>query len=546
MGRHAPSAAASLFGLIWLAFAGAGWKMLAPGRMRWLFVFDWGQAQLGWMFFRNDVWRFPIGRFTTLLFPVGATVGYSDSIPSFAVIAKLLSPILPWAFQYFGVWFASCFMLQGYVGAKITGLFFRDRWAQALGGALFVTSPALLHRVMHPSLCAHWLILALVYLHWRIAPDKRSARIGWALTILSATFHPYLAAMILVLTLALLVRVKMSQSRQLSWSWVLSSSASLLAALALVFWVLGYTGLRVKTAVNGFGYYAADLATFFNPMGYSRHFPSLPASPGAYEGLAYLGVGILLLAPVAIVLFAAGNARRRWRSLTPLFIACGLLFVIALSDNVRLSGREIIRADWAHVNDWSIAQTFRSTGRFVWPLHYVLMTCVLAGIGSALRRYPFGSGVLFLAIVLQIGDTNFAPAQDRFRSSLFEEPKSAVWSLARGDYDHLALFPPQIMHSECGAPFDYDYVYRLSYVAYRNGLTINSGYVSRLLPAVDERCHAAEENIGAGRFDDRTIYAPGNDVTAFDRQAVCGKLDGFRVCVTKTRATTFRDALSQL
>jgi hypothetical protein len=155
--------AAALFGLWWLHHIGA-WSTLRPRNVSWI-ASDWGANELGWLFFRNDPWSFPIGSCRSYLYPVGSSVGFSDSIPVVAVLAKLASPLLPIKFQYIGIWFAVCFVLQGYVGAKIAGLFWRDPISRAAGGALFVMTPTLLLRIGHASLCAHWLLTVPIWLH---------------------------------------------------------------------------------------------------------------------------------------------------------------------------------------------------------------------------------------------------------------------------------------------------------------------------------------------------------------------------------------------
>lgn len=91
-----------------------GWQVLVPTYTDWLTmgVADLSQHYLGWCFYRNSPWLLPIGMMNTLPYPFVASIIFSDSIPVMAVLFKLLSPVLPQSFQYFGIWGLLCFMLQ--------------------------------------------------------------------------------------------------------------------------------------------------------------------------------------------------------------------------------------------------------------------------------------------------------------------------------------------------------------------------------------------------------------------------------------------------
>lgn len=54
-----------------------------------------------------------------LSYPDQISIIFTDSIPCFAVIFKILSPVLPENFQYFGLWGMMCFILQGIIAARI-------------------------------------------------------------------------------------------------------------------------------------------------------------------------------------------------------------------------------------------------------------------------------------------------------------------------------------------------------------------------------------------------------------------------------------------
>ena len=74
---------------------------------------DLQQHYLGWKFFRKSPWTFPLGMHDSFTVPDSVSVLYTDSIPLFALFFKLLSPILPETFQYFGLFGLMCYILNG-------------------------------------------------------------------------------------------------------------------------------------------------------------------------------------------------------------------------------------------------------------------------------------------------------------------------------------------------------------------------------------------------------------------------------------------------
>jgi hypothetical protein len=364
-------------------------------------------------------------------------------------------------------------------------------------------------------------------------------------TLLSATIHPYLAVMTLLLSLSLCLRVRPRHSRQ--WRLFAAAAVSLPAGVLTLFWLLGYVGSGASIQGGNFARYGADLTTFFNAMGYSFYLPRLPLYESAYEGFAYLGGGLLLLTAAAIVLFSPGRLRSaHWRAVLPIGIASALLAIFAGGPVIRYVGIEIVNMGWLYTRFHWLVQTFRSSGRFIWPLYYLCITFAIAVVGSWFQKYRLlGRGVLLSVLLLQIADINCLPARNNFHQSAFAPPVSPVWELARGDYDHLALYPPQISSGGCGAAFDELRVYSLSYLAYHLGMTINSAYLARLdLSGVQEMCRKAEEEKALGTLNARTVYILANSSDLPEHLTSCGKLDGYVACVAKGTDTPFKRSLA--
>ncbi len=98
-----------------------GYENLNVFNTKWLFSGDDRSAhQIGWYFFKNDFWRFPLGVNPNYGLDIGNSIVYSDSIPLLALLFKSLNFILPSQFQYFSIWFILCFFLQGILSYFLT------------------------------------------------------------------------------------------------------------------------------------------------------------------------------------------------------------------------------------------------------------------------------------------------------------------------------------------------------------------------------------------------------------------------------------------
>jgi hypothetical protein len=57
--------------------------------------------QLGWYFFQNDIWRFPLGSNPNYGEEIASSIVYTDSIPILAFLFKSIRSLIPGNFQYF-------------------------------------------------------------------------------------------------------------------------------------------------------------------------------------------------------------------------------------------------------------------------------------------------------------------------------------------------------------------------------------------------------------------------------------------------------------
>jgi hypothetical protein len=529
-------------GLAWFV-ASVGTHTLDPTALGWLGGGDHAAHLLGWLFFRHEEWTLPLGTIRGLAHPIGTTLGFTDANPWVALLLKPLAPWLPADFQFIGPWLALCFALQGIFGIAIVGAFTPRVVHRVLGGTLFVLAPPLLHRLGHDTLCAHWLLLALIWLHVRRGGSTRST-LSWAfvLNVIAAGVHPYLAAMLVVLTLALFVRMYMAS--QLGATTAVGLSAAIVMQTLGALAALGYLTRGAGLAQHGFGVYASDLLALFNSRGYSRWVPPLPSREDGGEGFGYLGIGVLGLAAAAVSLHAW---RRHWprvpRAYLPLLGAAGAMGVFALSNQVSAAGHVVLTLRGAYEPFLALVEPFRSSGRFIWPVYYVVLTGVVA---AAVRRgiaRPMTSGALLLAaVVAQAAEVPGVPGT-RVPPAEWPRVEAPEWEAIGPPLRHLILYPPFFISPVPGcrtSPFDWREVIQLSDLAYRRGLTINSAYISRPLSAdLGRHCQTLEAEVAAGRFASDAIYVlpPDTGVAPMAHGALaCDTLDGFRVCANRDTA----------
>jgi hypothetical protein len=473
---------------------------------------------------------------------VGTTIGFSDSNPIVSVLLKPFSSWLPVDFQFIGPWLALCFMLQGVFGARITALFTRDRLVQFLGGGLFTLSPVLAFRVGHDTLCAQWLLLALLAIGLQPDADPRSVRrrLSWtvALVMLAAGIHPYLTVM--CWTLAATCYLAAWKDHRVTFVGALAWTAAATIGAIGVFWIFGYFG-NPALGSSGFGQYASDLLALCNSEGRSRLLPALRSRhPG--EGFGFLGLGGLFavaVAGVAVIWRRSGAWRRAW----PFALACVLMTIYACAPILCAAGHPIATMHSAFADFAGMAAVFRASGRFIWPIHYLVLTIGIWGCVRLCgpRRNVAAALLLSTAIVLQLADTNvgeisFAPRAER---QLFQ----SGWPLAAGHYQHLALVPMDVPGA-CTTSWPGGDVMLYAIEAYRLKLTFNSGSFAR--PAVDRlqaACGALKRTTDAGILETDTIYVLVDHTPDGMRAAgvVCGHhLEGHWVCVSKDSDTEFR------
>lgn len=540
-----PRYAAALLGFVWFVQLG-GLHTLNPLNLGWLLDGDWRQHLLGWLFYRNEPWTFPLGTLKTLPYPVGSAIGFTDSNPLVSILLKPFSGWLPAEVQFIGPWLAFCFAMQGYFGAALASTVTKEPAQQMLGGYLFVLSPVLAARLGHDTLCAQWLLLGLMYVGFREYADaadvRRGTRLAMLLAGLAAAIHPYLAAMSATLAIACFLRLW--RGRLIGFPRAIALIATTLAIMFAVMFTIGYF-IDAKSGSVGFETYSADLVTLIDGAGFSKLIPRFPLAAGRWEGFGFVGVGVLIGFVFAVIAWIGTRARPQ-RGAWILVAACVVMAVYSLSTKVTFVEHQVARLHTLLDRFEFITKPFRASGRFIWPLHYLVM---LAGLWGVTRLFggkrPASVGTAVLAVIVIVQATDYKNQPTMLAEKHFREAPVKDFELAKGHYQHMAVYPTQILGA-CGSAYEEDYVYRYMLEAYRLNLTFNSGIFARVpLDRMQQACGDLYRSVDAGKLDPQTIYIASPWTLAHLKEigAVCGRFDGDWVCVSRDSDEAFRTYL---
>lgn len=488
-----------LLGLLAFLFF-VGWQTLIPTNIAWLQNGDRAMHQLGWMFFRQAPWGVPPGANPHLGIEIANSIGLVDGLPLFAFPFKLIAAWLPEPIQYWGYWLLLCFLLQGLFAYLIARAWGAGVAIAILASGFALIAPAFAFRYpMHLALGGHWLVLAALWLNVKATPPRR---LVWPLlAALTASVHAYLLAMVLALWLASwLQRMLM---RELSPGRGAAEIAVVALASATVLWAGGFL-MTSSLGSKGFGDYKLNLLGFFIHDRWSRIFPDIPHTELDYEGMSFLGIGImalllLALATGAIVRLRAVATERWW----PLAAVIAGMAIFALSNEIAFADSELLTIPLPE-RLLELISPFRSSGRFVWPLFYVLT--IGAVVLSSTRLAPrLAVASVALAFGLQLVDSG--PGLLRFArglpapASTWTSPlASPFWERAASSgYNRLRGIPVQY-----GFGTDWQ---AFSYFAVTHNMDLDLVYLGRVDEAAQTALRQKEEQVLAtGAFEPRTLY----------------------------------------
>jgi len=499
-----------------------GLNVVLPTNISWLMTIktDWNTHYLGWFFYRNEPWQFPLGKVSGYYYPIGTNVGFTDSIPLMAIFFKLFSHILPADFQYFGFWLLLCRLLIAYFTIRICKLYSIKNFYIFLAVIFMIQNPVLLYRSMHPALCAHWLFLASGYLYLldpsRVPPAKIFRR-QLVLLLLSAIITPYLLIIEFGFTLILYWR-HLAYDNSVDWKFVVRDLGISGISGAAIWWLCGMItfGKKEHLAINGgFGKLSMNLNAFFDPWGWSSLLhPMKRISIMQYEGFMYLGVGVFFLILVALI-YRFGRITQKGASTPPLAMMspaphppavpllafCALLGFAAVTNVVTFNDKVLFTIPVPAIVT-NTGDIFRASGRLFWPVYYLILFALV--IYLARSKWPewLKTTVLTLGLLIQLYDIKLLITFQKPSYGTYQPPVSQQWHEVMRPFDKILFYPP-FLTDYLGVQ-DYEY---FSFIAAQERKPIDVGYVARAdYSAMQQYTDSMKIGLQLGHVDSAALY----------------------------------------
>lgn len=517
-----------LAGVLWFAHQ-AQWRIMNPFFVEWMINGDWAATYHGWLFHLRGPVSLPPGVTPNLLAPWGTSVFYTNSIFWLCELGRVVGLFVSRDFQLYGLFIAS-----SYAGLGLVGWWFARRLGAPLvlrltAGVLMMAEPMLIARFGHVALTGQWLVslqvvIALLLIR-QPADAKRLVMLSAGAAAFSVGVEGYLAAISLPLAAANLVIGRWRAG--LSWRSCGEALAILVAGTGVMLWLVGaFLSDPVNRTAGGFGDFSADLATFFNSHQLSRWIPGIPVSGPQGEGFSYLGLGMLCALVLSLgawlVRFKA-IAKGAWWLFPFVLVVLGEA-VYAASARVTFGGAVLFEA-WGFFKLLGpLPSMFRTSGRFIWSLHYLLAALAVMGLLLAAQRRRIWGLALGVFTIVQL--VELPPRPHVFNAPPLPPPFGAGWSGLRDHYTHLEVIPIQVQWV-CG--YNEALIARLSEVAARERLSINSGLVGRVPAAIPPLCNKRFE----GPVREDTVYVVDPNYVSDFHGARCGNLEGVPTCVAK-------------
>jgi len=457
---------------------------------------DTTNEYVGWLFFRNSDWSFPLGAVENLIYPENISIIYNDSIPLFAFFFKLLDPILPETFQYWGLWTLFVFMMQGGLSVLILNKVTKNPVISCIGSILFIASPLVLQRILgHSALSGHFVLLIaiLLYLYKDELNTVRKKVIAWSsLGVLCVLVNVYFFPMIFSIYFFSMLYEIVIKKFKIKQFIVITSAFIFITAFS--FWLFGGLsssafGLSTYAAVNGYGMWSANINSFLNPkiidLSTSKFLKDLPyAKPGNYEGYAYLGLGIIISLIVGFAFYMStvkiSKIKLTKESMldllknekTYIVVCCIFLFSLSLIPDIAFNEKQLFSIPIPKIL-LGLLNVFRTNGRYLWTVWYVFAILAVLSINKNFKK-SVGIVMMSACVVIQLADIMPLMQSREVESDVvYESPlKSIAWQELAENYEGF-FFLDEYINSRITMEYEFEIF------GNNNGLYVNDTHTSR-------------------------------------------------------------------
>ncbi|HRG63722.1 MAG: hypothetical protein E6Q32_07150 [Neisseriales bacterium] len=506
---------------------------------------------VGWHYYRYDPWMLPITRISSLVYPVGTNLIYSDSIPILSVALKLFSQLLPPVFVWHGLVAIINLSLLFYSGNLFFRIMTKDKLLGFIGGMfLLLSAPAIYRLIAHYSLTSQWLLVFnLLLLFQRNQNVKQNSVWQLFLIFLSCGIHPYLAIMNLGLSFGLayklsFIRIKNDINMRFSAKYFILLAIIYVITFLCSAYIFGWFVGGGKSDAFGYGYYSANVLSLFNPEFGALVIPNLSIGQYQYEGYSYLGLGIIL----PLIFLCLFNYKRIYLAFLKkemyLFYVLIAVFTMLAFSNILQISNFVIRLPY----HGKIFDIFRSSGRFIWILYYIIILLVILGFYNKFAKKKYGIFLLIGFLFLQYVDLKpLLNLVIRFHSS--NQIGSAVWNsdlkskfwytLNESGYKHMVIVethPGDVdrLSGWWGDRSGYPAIYKFVLLASLSQITIDDMHLARRTTLQDQFVFKVNQDFSNGILADSTIYIVPPQIYILlnqqEKNKFCTAIDGYNIC----------------
>jgi hypothetical protein len=521
---------AALLGLgyAWWLYKGPMLHGTAP--FWWSDKSDISQYVAGFNAFVHEPWHWPLLRIDSLNTPDGTLATFLDTIPLYAMLLKVVHPGAGYWNPY-GLWIAICFTLQGIGAWWICREAKVRNWAALLALALLLASfPALTRRIPHTSLMSQWLLLFGLAIYLRSTRLGRIATGSWVALLPCAFYiNIYLFSMVSAIFAADVLRELLRTPIRLAS--VRRAVLAPVAAYGLLFVTMWITMLPLPPGAGsgewGFGYYSMNLLSPLNG-GMLLQLDHPEATHGQGEGATYLGIFLL-----ALTVWVTRLRRRHdpdfWGRHAALLGMLALLTLYALSNQVYLGETRLFTLILPPEAD-QLTSTFRSSGRFFWPVGYAIVVFTVLGAARHLKTWH-AAAVLAAVTALQFWDLQ--AHHERVRAGLSMDSAQVVdtarWDAFLGaGVNAMHYYPP----FHCGPATLTEGLLPTMVYAVKHRYRLSTGYIARAVKPCDN--YAADiarlPASTAVAFDKKTFPREQDALQLMGGEAACADMGLVFLC----------------
>ncbi len=502
-----------------------GLGIINPTETAWMMKYDWAQHYMGWYFYRNDPWTFPIGNIQSLFFPIGTNVGFTDSIPLVAILIKPFSILLPEQFQYFGFWLFLGHILVAFFSIKLLNIMKVRGIVQLIAVVLITFNPMLMYRAMHVALSAHWLIVANLWIYFldpQVISKNKILLYQLTLLIAGGLINPYFALInggfLFILSIKLWLYDQFIDLK-IVVPYVVGSLIALISS-----WLLtGYFALSSSSQLgvsNAYGKPSWNLSSFFNPYTFDRFHDFytnnlssyLPAAPLAqweqYESFSYFGLGLLVLSVIVIGIII-GHSRIR-KDILNLYKRIDIIMLSALTlllalfaiSNIVTFNERVIFSFPLPSSLRLFSDIFRASARFIWVAYY-LWIFFLIYVLSKTGRKEYVIAAVSIIMIIQFADIRQMIFNKKLEYGPYKTKLSEPhWENLIRSTDEVLFLPP--LQSSYLTPDDWQY---FSFLSVKNRKPVSAGHIARIdFDASQKYARKMLDQILERKLDSTAIY----------------------------------------